>query len=197
MLIGYARVSTQDQSLSLQKDALAKAGCERMVEDVGSGKRQDRSGLAELKAMLREGDVVVVWRLDRLGRSLKQLIALIEEFQQMGVGFKSLTESIDTTSPGGRLFFHIVGALAEFERNIIVDRTKAGLEAARARGRLGGRPKKLTKDQRQNVIYLYEGKQHSIKQICDMHGISKTTLYAYIHEDCPKVREKRGELAHN
>jgi len=181
MLIGYARISTQDQSLSLQKDALTKAGCQRIIEDVASGKRQDRSGLAELKAMLREGDIVVVWRLDRLGRSLKQLITLIEEFQQMGVGFKSLTESIDTTSPGGRLFFHIVGALAEFERNIIVDRTKAGLEAARARGRLGGRPKKLTMAQRQNVIDLYDGNHHSLKEICEIHGISKTTLYTYLH----------------
>lgn len=181
MLIGYARVSTQDQSLSLQKDALTKAGCERIIEDVASGKRHSRSGLAELTAMLREGDIVVVWRLDRLGRSLKQLIELIEGFQEMGVGFKSLTESIDTTTSGGKLFFHIIGALAEFERNIIVDRTRAGLEAARARGRLGGRPTKLTRDQRKNVIDLYNAKQHSIKQICDMHGISKTTFYTYIH----------------
>lgn len=136
--------------------------------------------------MLREGDIVVVWRLDRLGRGLKQLIALIEEFQQMGVGFKSLTESIDTTSAGGKFYFHVVGALAEFERNIIIDRTKAGLEAARARGRLGGRPKKLTEAQRQNVIDLYHSNKHTLKEICEIHGISKTTLYAYV--------ESQGEV---
>ncbi len=180
MLIGYARISTSDQSLSLQKDALTKAGCAKILEDVASGKKQERTGLDQLQSMLRTGDVVVVWRLDRLGRTLKQLIGLIEEFQQMGVGFKSLTESIDTTSPGGKFYFHIFAALAEFERNIIIDRTKAGLAAARARGKLGGRPKKLSKDQRQNIIDLYQGKQHSIRQICDMHGISKTTLYAYV-----------------
>jgi len=182
MLIGYARVSTQEQNLALQKDALDKVGCERIIQDVISGKKKERSGLAELRRELRRGDVVVVWRLDRLGRTLKQLISLIEEFEQKGVGFRSLTESIDTTSPSGKLFFHMIGALAEFERNLIVERTKAGLDAARARGRIGGRPSKLTADQRQNVVELYQGKKHSIKQICDMHNISKTTLYCYVKE---------------
>lgn len=180
MLIGYARVSTNDQSLDLQKDALQDADCDRVIVDVASGKRADRSGLDQLKEILREEDVVVVWRLDRLGRSLKQLISLLEEFEELGVGFRSLTEAIDTTTAGGKLFFHIIGALAEFERNIIVDRTKAGLAAARARGRLGGRPKKLSSSQRSLAVRLYRSKEHGIKEICEMLGISKTTLYAYL-----------------
>ncbi|MCC7336734.1 MAG: recombinase family protein [Pirellulaceae bacterium] len=184
MLIGYARVSTHDQSLDLQRDALNAVGCEKIIVDVASGSEQERSGIDQLREVLRKGDVLVVWRLDRLGRSLKQLITLIEEFESMGVGFRSVTESIDTTSPGGKLFFHIIGALAEFERNIIVERTKAGLSAARARGRLGGRPKKLSKQQQKLVHQLYEAKQLSLKEICEMFGISKTTLYSYI-----KVRE--------
>lgn len=181
MLIGYARVSTHDQSLNLQRDALNAAGCEKIIVDVASGSKQERSGIDQLREVLRKGDVLVVWRLDRLGRSLKQLIALIEEFESLGVGFRSVTESIDTTSPGGRLFFHIVGALAEFERNIIVERTKAGLSAARSRGRLGGRPKKLSKQQQKLVSQLYEAKQLSLKEICEMFAISKTTLYSYVH----------------
>lgn len=180
MLIGYARVSTHDQSLDLQKDALKKAGCEKIIVDVGSGSKKDRSGLHQLREVLRKDDVVVVWRLDRLGRSLKHLIALIEEFAADGIGFKSLTEAIDTTSPGGMLFFHIVASLAQFERSIIVERTKAGLSAARARGRLGGRPKKLSDSQQQLVRELYVARKHSLKEIGDMFGISKTTIYAYL-----------------
>lgn len=192
MQIGYARVSTHDQSLDLQQDALANAGCERVIVEVAGGSRQDRSGIDQLRDVLRDGDVVIVWRLDRLGRSLKQLIGLIEEFESIGVGFRSLTESIDTTSPGGRLFFHIVGALAEFERNIIIDRTKAGLAAARARGRLGGRPKKLTKQQRCVVKQLYEAKQHSVTEICQMFSISKTTLYSYLDEHEPASEKPKS-----
>ncbi|MCA9129177.1 MAG: recombinase family protein [Planctomycetales bacterium] len=180
MLIGYARVSTHDQSLDLQKDALKAAGCEKIIVDVASGSKQERSGIEHLREILRSGDVPVVWRLDRLGRSLKQLIALIEEFESLGVGFRSVTESIDTTSPGGKLFFHIIGALAEFERNIIVERTKAGLSAARARGRLGGTPKKLSKQQQMLVRQLYGAKQLSLNEICEMFRISKTTLYSYV-----------------
>ncbi|GAB5405697.1 MAG: recombinase family protein [Aureliella sp.] len=180
MLIGYARVSTHDQSLDLQKDALKNVGCEKIIVDVGSGGRQDRSGIDQLREVLRKDDVLVVWRLDRLGRSLKHLIALVEELDEMGVGFQSITEAIDTTSPGGRLFFHLVGALAEFEKALIVERTKAGLAAARARGRLGGRPKKLNRTQQKLLRELYAGKKHSLKEICEMLGISKTTLYAYL-----------------
>lgn len=180
MLIGYARVSTHDQSLDLQRDALTTVGCERIIVDVASGSKQERTGIDQLREIIRKGDVLVVWRLDRLGRSLKQLIALIEEFELQGVGFRSLTESIDTTSPGGKLFFHIIGALAEFERNIIVERTKAGLMAARARGRLGGRPKKLSRQQQKLLKQLYDDKQHSLNEICAMFGISKTTMYSYV-----------------
>ncbi|MFK7735150.1 MAG: recombinase family protein [Pirellulaceae bacterium] len=180
MLIGYARVSTHDQSLDLQKDALRKAGCEKIIVDIGSGSRQDRSGIDQLREVLRKDDVLVVWRLDRLGRSLKHLIALIEELDEMGVGFQSITETIDTTSPSGRLFCHIIFSLAEFERNLIAERTKAGLAAARARGTLGGRPKKLNKTQQKLLRELYAGKKHSLKEICEMFGISKTTLYAYL-----------------
>lgn len=143
MRIGYARVSTADQNLDLQEDALSKAGCEKIITDVASGKNAIRNGLEQLRQLLRPKDVLVVWRLDRLGRSLQDLIALIKELEEQKIGFQSLQESIDTTSPNGKLTFHIFGALAEFERNLIQERTRAGLAAARARGRLGGRSKKL------------------------------------------------------
>ena len=182
MLIGYARVSTHDQNLDLQKDALSNVGCEKIIEDTVCGKATDRDGIKQLREVLRHGDVLVVWRLDRLGRSLRQLIELITECEEAGVGFRSITEAIDTTSPGGRLVFHIFGALAEFERNLIVERTKAGLEAARARGRFGGRRKKLSKEQRQLAVTLYREKEHGVKEICKMFGISRTTLYAYVGE---------------
>src|SRR6266508_2032977 len=143
MQIGYARVSTGEQTLDLQRDALTAAGCDRICTDTASGARAERPGLTEALDHLRAGDTLVVWRLDRLGRSLRHLIETITALEQRGIGFKSLTESIDTTSSGGKLIFHIFGALAEFERELIRERTRAGLAAARARGRLGGRPKKL------------------------------------------------------
>lgn len=182
MLIGYARVSTHDQNLDLQKDALANAGCEKVFIDVASGKSTDRSGLERAKELLREGDVFVVWRLDRLGRSLKHLIETLTEFEVRGVGFLSLSESIDTTTPGGRLIFHVFGALAEFERNLIRDRTQAGLAAARARGRNGGRPKSLNASQRELAVDLYRQRKHSIQEICNVVGIPRPTLYAYVRE---------------
>ena len=151
MLIGYARVSTLEQDVSLQTDALQKAGCERIFQDKISGAKSDRPGLQEALNYARKGDSIVVWRLDRLGRSLKHLIETVGELEEQGIGFRSLQESIDTTTSGGRLIFHIFGALAEFERNLIRERTIAGLEAARARGRLGGRPKKLDAN-RQNKL---------------------------------------------
>ena len=138
MLIGYARVSTDDQNLDLQRDALQQAGCERVFEDTASGAKAERVGLVALMEVLRVGDTVVIWRMDRLGRSLKDLIALVERLEAVGVGLRSLQEKIDTTSSGGRLVFHLFGALAEFERNLIRERTQAGLTAARARGRYGG-----------------------------------------------------------
>ena len=140
MQIGYARVSTHEQNLDLKKDALKKAGCEKIIVDIASGKKTQRSGLDQVRELLRKGDVLVVWRLDRLGRSLKHLIELMTELEQAGIGFQSLQEHLDTTSPGGKLVFHIFGALAEFERNLIQERTKAGLDAARARGRKAEEP---------------------------------------------------------
>ena len=135
MRIGYARVSTHDQNLDLQKDALKKAGCEKIIVDVASGKKTQRSGLDQVLEVLRKGDRLVVWRLDRLGRSLKHLIELMTELEQRGIGFQSLQEAIDTTSPGGKLVFHIFGALAEFERNLIRDRTRAGLDSGAGQGK--------------------------------------------------------------
>ncbi len=144
MLIGYARVSTHDQTLSLQKDALQKAGCDRIFTDTVSGTKAERKGLTEALSHLREGDTLVVWRLDRLGRSLRHLIDTITTLVERGVGFKSLQESIDTTTSGGKLVFHIFGALAEFEREIIRERTQAGIASDRRRGKVRGRPKTLT-----------------------------------------------------
>src|SRR5437773_9356611 len=143
MNIGYARVSTQDQTLNLQKDALENIGCSKIFTDTISGSTTERKGLDAALAYVREGDSLVVWKLDRLGRSLKHLIETITQLNNRKIGFKSLTENIDTTTSGGKLIFHIFGALAEFERDIIRERTLAGLQAARARGRRGGRPKAL------------------------------------------------------
>jgi len=182
MLIGYARVSTSDQNLDLQNDALLKAGCEKIFVDKESGAASTRSGLEQTMEMLREGDTLVVWRLDRLGRSLKHLIETMGTLEDRKVGFRSLQESIDTTSPGGRLVFHIFGALSEFERNLIRERTKAGLAAARARGRNGGRPKVLDPRQRKVAIKLYEEREHPVQEICRIMGISKPTLYSYLRE---------------
>src|SRR3954464_12002284 len=147
MLIGYARVSTDDQNLDLQRDALKKAQCEQIFTDTVSGTKARRPGLEEALSHLRARDTLVVWRLDRLGRSLRHLIDTVTDLQERGIGFKSLQENIDTTTSGGKLVFHIFGALAEFEREIIRERTQAGLQAAWARGRNGGRPQKLTDKQ--------------------------------------------------
>ena len=180
MLIGYARVSTDDQNLDLQRDALQAAGCERIFEDMVSGAKADRTGMTELLAVLRAGDTVVIWRLDRLGRSLKNLIAVVEHLEVAQVGLRSLQENIDTTSSGGRLVFHLFGALAEFERNLIRERTRAGMAAARARGRMGGRPKRLDPAKRALALRLHQEEKHTIKEICQMMGISKSTLYNYL-----------------
>ena len=155
MIIGYARVSTTEQNLDLQRDALKRAGCEKIIEDTVSGGKVQRPGLERVHDALRSGDVLAVWRLDRLGRSLKHLIELMAELEAERIGFQSVTESIDTTTPGGKLVFHIFGALAEFERNLIRERTYAGLAAARARGRKGGRRKKLGEKQRAVAVDLY------------------------------------------
>ncbi len=165
MRIGYARVSTHDQNLDLQRDALKAAGCGKIIEDTASGGKAQRSGLDRVRDLLRQGDVLVVWRLDRLGRSLKQLIELIGELEGQGIGFQSVTEAIDTTSPGGKLVFHIFGALAEFERSLIQERTNAGLKAARARGRNGGRPKALSDHQLKMARMMLGAPDVSVQQV--------------------------------
>jgi DNA invertase Pin-like site-specific DNA recombinase len=180
MLIGYARVSTHDQTLSLQKDALEKAGCDRIFTDTVSGTKAERQGLTEALSHLRVGDTLVVWRLDRLGRSLRHLIDTITELHERGVGFKSLQENIDTTTSGGKLVFHIFGALAEFEREIIRERTRAGLVAARSRGRSGGRPKALTAKEVQMLRNMAADKSLSVSDICKTLGIGRTTFYRYV-----------------
>src|SRR5512144_408326 len=160
MLVGYARVSTQDQTLDLQKDALEKIGCTRIYTDTASGAKAERKGVEEALEYAREGDILVVWRLDRLGRSLKHLIETITMLSNRGIGFKSITENIDTTTSGGKLVFHLFGALAEFERDILKERTQAGLNAARARGRKGGRPKALTLKAVQQAKTLYNDRNY-------------------------------------
>ena len=182
MLIGYARISTTEQNLDLQRDALKAAGCVKIIEDTASGGKVQRSGLDRALELLRQGDTLVVWRLDRLGRTLRHLIELITELEDQGIGFRSLQEAIDTTSPGGTLVFHIFGVLAEFERNLIRERTRAGLEAALARGRTGGRRHKLDTRKRALAVELYRGKRHTVVEICAMVGITKPTLYAYVRE---------------
>src|SRR6266567_1368800 len=182
MLIGYARVSTSDQTLNLQKDALEQIGCSEIFTDTISGSTTERQGLDAALSYVREGDTLVVWRLDRLGRSLKHLIETITKLNNRKIGFKSITENIDTTTSGGKLIFHIFGALAEFERDIIRERTHAGLQAARARGRLGGRPKALNLKKASIALALYMDKNNSITDICKTLNISRATLYRYIQE---------------
>src|SRR5213080_1434511 len=169
MFVGYARVSTTDQTLALQQDALQKAGCTKIFTDTASGAQTEREGLTDAISYVRAGDTLVVWKLDRLGRSLKDLITRITELQTRKIGFKSLTEQIDTTTSGGKLIFHIFGALAEFERDIIRERTNAGLLAARARGRFGGRPKAQTLNTQKKVALAqsrYDDKNNTIDEIC-------------------------------
>src|SRR5215212_2541088 len=178
MNIGYARVSTGEQLLDLQLDALHKAECTKVFTETAGGALVERDSLQEALVYVRPGDTLVVWRLDRLGRSLKHLIETVADLRERGIGFKSLTEQIDTTTPGGKLVFHVFGALAEFERDLIRERTHAGLAAARARGRTGGRPKKLN-DPRQLALAqrLYADGQTDVSTICQTLGISRATLY--------------------
>jgi DNA invertase Pin-like site-specific DNA recombinase len=181
MLIGYARVSTHEQTLALQQDALQKAGCIKIFTDTASGAKTERKGLEDVLNYVRKGDSLVVWRLDRLGRSLPHLIATMTDLEGRGIGFKSLTENIDTTTSSGKLIFHIFGALAEFERNLIRERTQAGLSAARARGRKGGRPNALTARQISIAQSLYTDNKTSIPEICRTLKISEVTLYRHIN----------------
>jgi DNA invertase Pin-like site-specific DNA recombinase len=179
MLVGYARVSTDDQNLDLQKDALLAAGCKRIFTDIASGAKSQRQGLADALQNCRPADTLVVWKLDRLGRSLRHLVETINDLIVRGVGFKSLQENIDTTTSGGKLIFHIFASLAEFERDIIRDRTNAGLSAARTRGRKGGRPTGVDEKKKKVVLSLQKDVNHSVKDICEIVGISRNTYYKY------------------
>lgn len=189
MLFGYARVSTQDQNLNLQLDDLKAAGCERIFQEKISSAKE-RPQLQKLLDTLRTGDTLVVWKLDRLGRSLKELVSLITDFQEKQIGFRSLNDAIDTTTAQGRLVFNIFASLAEFERDIIRERTKAGLSAARARGRMGGKPKGLSKEalsKAQAAKTLYEKKEKTVAEIGKLLGISRATVYRYLkHANSPR-----------
>ncbi len=180
MLIGYMRVSTQDQNLRMQRDALSAAGCERVFEETASGAIRDRPQLAAVLDYMRAGDTLVVWRLDRLARSVRQLIDTIELLEKREIGLRSLTESIDTTTPGGRLVFHIFAALAEFERGIIRERTTAGLVAARAQGRIGGRPPALKASDIAVAKAMLSTPEVSVKEVARRLGVSVSTLYKHI-----------------
>lgn len=180
MLIGYARVSTSDQNTGLQLDALKSAGCERIFEEKASGAQRDRPELKAALEYARDGDTIVVWKLDRLARSLKQLIETVEKLDADGIGFKSITESIDTTSPGGKLIFHIFGALAEFERGMIRERTIAGLQSARAKGRVGGRPPAMDTDDIAAAKAMLADPSITVKQIAERIGVSISTVYKHI-----------------
>lgn len=168
-----------DQELALQQDALERAGCVRIFSDKVSGKLADRPGLAQALDYLRPGDTLTVWKLDRLGRSLQHLISVVTQLEERGIGFRSLTEGFDTSSPGGRLIFHVFGSLAEFERSLIVERTKAGLEAARARGRTGGRRRVLTTEKVAVARQLHASGEPPAK-IARIVGCGRSTLYRYL-----------------
>jgi DNA invertase Pin-like site-specific DNA recombinase len=195
MLIGYARVSTQEQNLDLQKDDLKQAGCKRIFTDVASGSRAERPGLNQAVAYAREGDTLVVWKLDRFGRSLAHLIEGVRQLQARGIGFRSLRENIDTTSSAGKLIFHLFGALAEFERDLIGERTAAGLSSARARGRLGGRRPLLDSKQVTLLRSLAADRANSPGVICETLGISRATFYRYLATRAGKIGAANGHPA--
>jgi DNA invertase Pin-like site-specific DNA recombinase len=179
MLIGYARVSTQDQNLDLQVDALIKAGCQKIFDDKISGSRSERAGLAKALEMLRDGDTLVVWKLDRLGRSVKNLVDLVGELQNQGIQFKSLTDAIDTSTPSGRFFFHVMASLAEMERELTVERTRAGLEVARQLGRKGGRKRQMTDSKIESAKKLLANGVPP-RDVAKNLGVSVPTLYRWI-----------------
>lgn len=186
-LVGYARVSTTDQDLSLQLDALNAVGCIRIFQEEASGVLDVRPELEAMMTYLRPGDVLTVWRLDRLGRSVSHLTRVVNSLAAEGIGFKSLTEGIDTTTPAGKFIFHIFAALAEFERDIIRERTLAGLKAARARGRTGGRRPKLSEDQIATARQLYNAKKHTVGQIAAIVGVSRATVYRALEAQAEQV----------
>ena len=179
MLIGYARVSTQDQNLTLQREALINAGCEKVFEDKVSGTRADRPGLSKTLEMLREGDTLVVWKLDRLGRSVKQLVDMVSELNKQGIQFKSLTDSIDTGTTSARFFFHVMASLAEMERELTIERTRAGLEVAKKLGRKGGRKPKMTDSKIESAKKLLSSGVPP-KEVAKNLGVSVSTLYRWL-----------------
>jgi DNA invertase Pin-like site-specific DNA recombinase len=187
MKIGYARVSTIDQNLNLQIDALEKAGCEKIFTDTASGSLDTRKGLMDAIEFCRAGDSLIVWKLDRLGRSLRHLIETVNRLQAKEIGFVSLQESVDTTTSGGKLVFHVFAALAEFERELSRERTRAGVQSARSRGKFGGRPKKLSNKQIEMMQKLMKDPSNSIKEICATLKISRATLYRYCQPKEQKV----------
>ncbi|GAA1993606.1 recombinase family protein [Terrabacter lapilli] len=189
-LVGYARVSTLEQDAALQRDALQSAGCQRIFTDTASGKLEHRPALDAMLDQLRPGDTVVVWRLDRLGRSLRHLIDTVQTLESRGVAFHSLTENIDTSTPGGKLIFHVFGALAEFERDLIRERTMAGLAAARARGRSGGRPTVWTPEKLRVARDMYESKEHDIAAIARVVGVSRASVYRALRQSYPKALDR-------
>lgn len=180
--IGYARVSTDDQNLDLQRDALKKAGCDAIYEETASGKNTSRPELEHCRKALREGDTLIVWRLDRLGRSLPDLVTIVSELENAGVSFESVTEKIETGSAAGKLIFHVFAALAEFERNIIRERTHAGLAAARARGRKGGRKAALNEKQVREIRLLLGDPENQVTDIAKRYGVSRATIYKYVSQ---------------
>lgn len=190
MKIGYARVSTHEQNTAMQRHALKQAGCEKIFTDTASGAKADRPGLNDAFNQLRPNDILVVWKLDRLGRSLRHLIDTIKSLQEKKIGFQSLQECIDTTTSGGKLTFHIFSALAEFERDVIRERTKAGLVAARARGRVGGRPALLVPKQITRLKKLYDARKNTVAEICKIFNISRPTFYNYINQVNGKNKKK-------
>ena len=190
-LIGYARVSTGEQNLDLQTDALKQAGCSKIFTDKTSGAKSERPGLTDALDYLRANDTLVVWKLDRLGRSIRDLIDRVEDLRAREVEFKSLNENIDTTTPTGKFTFHLFSALAEFERDIIRARTKAGLDAARSRGRKGGRPHTMTPEKVQMASDLMKSKRNTVDEICKLLGVGRTTLYRYVAPD-GTIRKTKG-----
>ncbi len=190
MKFGYARISTGDQNIDLQIDQLREAGCEKIFQETVSGAKTERKELSHLLEQVRAGDVIVIWKLDRLGRSLKHLVELVTQLTERGVGLKSLNDPVDTTNSQGKLIFNIFASLAEFERDLIVERTQAGLKAARARGRTGGRPKGLSEDAKLKAVAaetLYKEGKLSANEIAKNLGISKVTLYNYLRRRDVKI----------
>ncbi|MDT0576985.1 recombinase family protein [Croceicoccus sp. F390] len=180
MQIGYMRVSTAEQSLNLQRDALEQAGCDRILEDVCSGRLSERPGLERVLDIIRAGDTLIVWKLDRIGRSLPHIVGLVGDLQNRGVGLKVLSGDIDTTTAAGRLVFGIFATLAEFERDLIHERTMAGLAAARARGRAGGRPRVMTRQKLKAAMALMADRDNAAREVAQQLGVSVSTLYAYV-----------------